>query len=175
MKREDKPTRLQNVWRNPSTTTVFEMSLAENQNVVKSGSKSGFSFSKKNKTLQMFCRSNQRSPTIYRSTAGIRSVTSLLKTKKQKKPKNPTANKEDKTSRDLCQGRQLFLLIFVSKKQKIKYKNQKNGTTYGKPWGGTDAFLAPWKQKNCQKRSTRAWFIFFIQLQRWRGKAKKRP
>lgn len=45
--------------------------------------------------------------------------------------------------------------------QKTKTKNQKNGTTYGKPWGGTDAFLAPWKQKNCQKkRSTRAWFFF---------------
>lgn len=30
-------------------------------------------------------------------------------------------------------------------------QKKKNGTTYAKPWEGTGVFLAPWKQKNCQK------------------------
>lgn len=61
----------------------LKCSLAENQNVVKLGSKSGFSFSK-NKTGIL-----PEIPNNYRSTSGIRSVTSFSKTKNKPK-KNHT-------------------------------------------------------------------------------------
>lgn len=81
---------------------------------------------------QRYCHGDKLSPNPYRSTSGIRSVMSFKKTK----------NKKTHPIRRL---RHQPTSIKVN-----RYKKQK-GTTYAKPWEGTDAFLAPWKQKNCQK------------------------
>lgn len=141
--RENKPTGQQNMWRNPTTNTVFEISLAENQNVVKLGSKSWFSVSK-TKRFFRYIAMEFRYPQPLRIHQRDQECDVMIK-------KKNTPSKEVKTSTDLHQGQQLSFFSFLFKK---------NGTTYGKPWEGTDAFLAPWKQKNCQKSQPESVFKF---------------